>query len=373
MSLRCLSIILPLSLPSLGSALQLLSTLKDMTPLLEYLDVRGPFHGANAVFRAASSLPNLDTFYTEEFAIPKSSLFLLAPLDRLRRLSLVLDIDTQLIDPTAHNAPAFHSLEVIHLDTTAPSYATVFILKFLTGSPVREFTLKSTHSFNQEDVTHLTSAMTQAFSRDAMTTIRVWCSETAGAPLGGLPHLLDVGALRKLFVFHHLKVFTFNVPMLYGAVDDELIGELSARWPALRELSLVPTGRTPCPTIGLTLEGLLHFTNNRHLTRLDLQFNGSNCNRWPDLPPAGGSPCPSLRHLDVHASTFNMQDLEIVAGLMSDLFPNLEDGIKFLKPSIEAHTAFGRASLWPSVSYLYHAFVNIRRQERFAMTRAAPS
>ena len=337
--------------------MQLLSALTERTPLLERLEIKGSPDVANAAFNTALSLPKLDTLLTEGFAITMAPLLSFARLDHLRVLSLSLDENTLLTNLTANYLPTFHSLEAVHLDTTAPSYATFFILKFLVGPPLREFSLESSHVLNQEDAMHLVSAMAQSFPRDSTSIIRLLCSENTGALPGDHIYVLDASILRKLFVFRHLKTFTFNVDMLYGAIDDKFIGDLVTNWPALRELSLVPSGRTPCPVISLTLKGLIHFTKSRDLTYLRVLFDGSNCNIWPQYPPANGLSCSSLRHLDVHASSFNIRDLKMMADLISDLFPNLKDGIQSLEPSIEEYDAIGRTTLWNAVTSRYHPLV----------------
>ena len=356
-SLRRLAIIFPLSMSSPCGAEQLLAALKERTPLLEQLEIKGSPDVANAAFNAASSLPKLNTFHTVDFAIRMAHLLPLAQLDHLRRISLTLDENTLLTNSTADYIPTFHSLETVNLDTTALSYATVFILKFLLGSPLREFTLAFFHVSNQEDIMHLSFAMSQALPHNLMTTIRVWGSESARAPRGDHAHGLDVGMLRNLFVFRDLEVFTFNLVMNYGAIDDNFIGDLVTHWPALRALSLVPTGRTPCPMVSLSLEGLIHFTKSRNLIYLNVLFDGSNI--WSQHPLANGLSCPSLRHLDVHASSFNIRDLDAVASLIADIFPSLTDGIKSLEPSIEEEASAERAMLWSSVTCRYNLFVKM--------------
>ncbi|KAF7979697.1 hypothetical protein HWV62_41028 [Athelia sp. TMB] len=140
-------------------AAQLLSTLPTQTPALKLLSVKGSSHVANAAFEAVCSLSHLETLYTEDFGIPQVYLVPLARLNNLRRLSLTLNKYTHLTNPAAV-VPAFHSLEAIYLDTTEPFYATLFILKFLTGAPLREFTLKFPHFLHPDAAMHLASAMT---------------------------------------------------------------------------------------------------------------------------------------------------------------------------------------------------------------------
>ncbi|KAF7965051.1 hypothetical protein HWV62_727 [Athelia sp. TMB] len=353
MSLRHLAVLLPplLSLPR--ETVQLLSSLTERAPLLKYLEIKGSPDIANVTFHAALSLPKLDTLLTEGFAIPMACLPPFARLDHLRVLSLKLNEDTPLENIRANYIPAFHSLEAIHLNTTIPYYATSFILRFLVGSPLREFSLESSYILDQEEARHLVFAMAQSFPHESTTTIRVWCSENTEALPGDRMLVLDASILRKLFVFRHLKTFTFNVDMLYKEVDDKFIADLITSWPALRGLSLVPSGRTPYPAINLTFEGLEHFTRSRNLTYLAVLLDSSNCSLRPKYPPANGSSCSSLRHLDVHASTYNIRDLGSLSSLISDLFPNLEDGIKSLGPSIEEFDVIGCTSAWGAVSARY--------------------
>ncbi|KAF7976018.1 hypothetical protein HWV62_8032 [Athelia sp. TMB] len=356
MSLRRLVIIFPLSTSSPHGAVQVLSTLKERTPLLERLEVKGllDVDVANAVFNAALSLPQLSTFHTEYFTIRMVHLIPLAQLNHLRRISLALDENTHFINSTATFTPTFHSLETVNLATTTLSYATKFILRFLLETPLREFTLAFCHLSNQEDIAHLSSAMSQALPHSLMTTIRVWDEESTGSPLGDHAYALDVSTLQNLFVFSDLEVFTFNITMDYGAIDNNLIGDLVAHWPALRALSLVPTGRTPCPVVSLPLEGLIHFTKCRNLIYLNVLFDGSNI--WSQHPARNGSSCPSLRYLDVHASPLTFRDLNTLASLISDIFPNLIGGIKSLEPSIEEDSA-ERAMLWSIVTGRYNLLV----------------
>ncbi|KAF7967773.1 hypothetical protein HWV62_33185 [Athelia sp. TMB] len=362
-------------------AAQLLSTLPTQTPALKLLSVKGSSHVANAAFEAVCSLSHLETLYTEDFGIPQVYLVPLARLNNLRRLSLTLNKYTHLTNPAAV-VPAFHSLEAIYLDTTEPFYATLFILKFLTGAPLREFTLKFPHFLHPDAAMHLASAMVHAFHHDLITSIRIWCSDCAAARPGDPIYMLDTNMLRKLFVFRYLEIFNFNisktwwengdlsiisyntlyratqahqvllmnVKMMYAAVDDMFITDLIARWPAMRALSLVPAGRTPCPVTRLTLQGLIHFNKSRNITDLRVLFDGSNCDIWPDYPPANGLSCPSLRHLDVHASSFNTWDLETMASLISDLFPNLKDDIGSFEPSFEEQDVLDRTAFWSAVS-----------------------
>ncbi|KAF7972374.1 hypothetical protein HWV62_18080 [Athelia sp. TMB] len=354
MSLRHLSIIFPISPWLPVGALQLFSVLRDRTPSLERLEIRGEMtpHVANAAFNAALSLPKLDSFHTEDTAITSPRLLPLSHLDHLRELSLKLDENTLLADITADYFPTFHSLETVNLNTTAPSFATTFILKFLTGSPLRELKLAFCHALNQDHAMQLSSAMAQVLPHHSIIAIRVWCVENARDPRDDYIHMLDVATLRNLFVFHNLQVFTFNVKMNYGPIDDKFIGDLVTEWPALRALSLVPTGRTPCPVIGLPLSGLIHFTRSRNLIYLNVLFDGSNL---PQNPPANGLSCPSLRHLDVHASSFNILDLHAVASLIYDIFPNLTDSIKSLEPSFEEDETW-RAMLWSNINCRYNSF-----------------
>lgn len=350
MSLRHLAILLPPS-PSLPrETVQLLSSLTVRAPLLEYLEIKGSPDIANVAFHAALSLPKLHTLLTEGFAIPMACLPPFARLDHLRMLSLKLDEDTPFTNLSANHIPAFHSLEAIHLNTTIPYYATSFILNFLGRSPLREFSLVSSYILDQAEVTHLVFAMARSFPHESATTIRIWCSKNTEALRGDRMHVLDASILRKLFVFRHLKTFTFNVDMLYKEVDDKFIADLITSWPSLRELSLVPSARTPYPVINLTFEGLEHFTRSRNLTYLAVLLDSSNCSLRPKYPPANGSSCSSLRHLDVHASTFNIRDLNSLSSLISDLFPNLKGDIKSLEPSIEEFDVIGCTSAWDAVS-----------------------
>lgn len=358
-SLSRLSIIFPRHLDMPDEAIQVLSALLAHTPSLEVLHIHASSHVANAAFEAASSLPNLDTLYTEGFAVPQTFLVPLARSDNLRKLSITLGQNSQFTTPTA-SIPAFHSLEVIYLNTTETSYATLFILNFLVGSPLREITLGLPQVLNPEDIQPLASAMVQAFHHDSITTIRVWCSESAAELSGDPIYMLNPGMLRELFVFRRLETFNFNVRMHYAAIDDKFIGDLTTHWPALRELSLVPAGGTPCPVISLTFEGLVHFSKSRNLTHLDVLFDGNTCNIWTNYPAVNGPSCPSLCHLNVHASSFNFRDLEIVAGLIFDLFPNLQDDIESREPSFEELDGVGRTLLWNAVSSQYHLLSRAR-------------
>ncbi|KAF7973561.1 hypothetical protein HWV62_14824 [Athelia sp. TMB] len=372
-SLRRLSIIFPISLSSPGAAVHLLSALEQRTPWLKRLDIRGSRHVAYAALKAAPSLPNLDVFLIKDFVLPNTPRHQLAHFKSLRSLSITLDKDIHFAEQTPHHFPGFPSLETVDINTAVPSYATMFILGFLAGLPLREFTLEFTNGFNQEDVTHLTSAMTQSFRHDSIAAIKIGCSESAGLSPRDHTIVLDANMLRKLFVFRCMEVFHFNARMIYRAVDNNFIEDLTTHWCALRELSLVPAGRTPCSATGVDLDGLLHFANCRHLTNLSILFDGRNCNRWPQRPPAKGLSCSSLRHLHVPTSLIDLQALDIVAGLLSDLFPNLQGDIKFMEPSIAEQTSVGHVALWTSVTVLYNLFVKIRRQERLALAPLAPS
>ncbi|KAF7976779.1 hypothetical protein HWV62_5614 [Athelia sp. TMB] len=353
-SLRHLAIEFPHSRLSPGGALQLFSELKEQTPLLERLEIRGEMvsHVAIAAINAAMSLPQLDTFLAEDSAITVKLLLPLLQLDHLRKLSLKLDENTPLADITADCFPTFHSLETVHLNTTAPSFATLFILKFLAGSPLHEFTLAFCHTLNQDHAMQLLSTMAQTFPHNSMITIRVWGLVNAGEQRDDHAHMLDVGILRNLFVFRNLQVFTFNVKMNYGPIDDKFIGDLTIVWPELRALSLVPTGWTPCTAINLRLEGLIHFTKSRNLIYLNVLFDGRN---MPRNPPTNGPCCSSLRHLDVHASSFHIRDLNAVTSLIFAIFPNLKDAIKSLEPPIEEEDGSWRTLLWSSVNRRYNS------------------
>ncbi|KAF7968822.1 hypothetical protein HWV62_29220 [Athelia sp. TMB] len=358
MSLRHLAITFAHSQSSPpAGALLLFSGLNEQAPSLKRLEIRGEMapHVANAAFNAALSLPKLDTFLVEDNAIT-TTLLPLSQLDHLRELSLKLDETILLTDITADYLPTtFHSLETVHLNTTAPSFATMFILKFLAASPLREFTLAFYDALNQDHAMQLSSAMAHVFPHNSMTTIRVWGLESARAPRDNRTYVLDVGMLRNLFVFRNLQVFTFNVKMNYGRIDEKFIGDLATDWPALRALSLVPTG-TPCSVISLPLEGLIHFTKSRNLIYLNVLFDGNNLRH---NPPANGLSCSSLRHLNVHASSLNIRDLDAVANLIFDMFPNLTD-IKYLEPSIVEEDGSWRAMLWRSVNGRYTLFKEMR-------------
>ncbi|KAF7974480.1 hypothetical protein HWV62_12136 [Athelia sp. TMB] len=185
-SLKRLSILFPYSPDEDDGheleAVQLFSALPTKTPALKLLRIKGSSHVANAAIEAVYALSHLEAFHTEDFAISHVHIVLLARLDNLRRLSLTLNQYTHLTNP-APIIPAFHSLEAIHVDTTGPFYATLLILKFLTGSPLREFALRFPQFLHPDAAMHLASAKVHVFHHDLIygartALLRQVCSQS---------------------------------------------------------------------------------------------------------------------------------------------------------------------------------------------------
>lgn len=339
------------------TALSLLPYIRDMHPNLTQVELEADFESPGRVDSAVSELVSGWHHLTklECGNLTSSALAHLSSLATLQELHVgIQDIAPIIVEPS--RSATFPALRELTLNAPSLPHCTE-LLKLITSRVMEDLNLYPT-SVDPPNL-HQFLKTIQNFVSSTLQAVEVYGSETAIESIDPV----KINILRPLFSFSDLT----NIKIIADGgfdLDDDGIIELAMALPNLWHLDLVAEFNWPVVS-RITLHGLISLVKYcPELHSLGIVVDATTFAISSDKP-GGGAKCRDL-HV-VYFGNSRISDPPVVAAVLSDIFPNIEDIFAWDDDNLDdQHTdieAREYQQRWRQVQTLLPTFLAVRKQE----------